>query len=97
MMVSFEVSSQFTNVPIDEAVSVIRDKLQNDESLDERTCLSPECITELLETCLRSTYFRYNASCYEQLDGAAMGPPVSTVVANFEEVDLNSSPGKPVL
>ncbi len=55
MMVSFDVSSLFTNVPMDEAVSVIRDKLQNDESLDERTCLSPECITELLEVCLRST------------------------------------------
>ncbi len=53
MMVSFDVSSLFTNVPIDEAVSVIRDKLQNDESLDERTCLSPECITELLEVCLK--------------------------------------------
>ncbi len=50
------MSSLFTNVLIDEAVSVIRDKLQNDESLDERICLSPECITELLEVCLRSTY-----------------------------------------
>ncbi len=73
MMVSFDVASLFTNVPIDEAVSVIRDKLQNDENLDERTCLSPECITELLEVCLRSTYFRYNRNCYEQVDGAAMG------------------------
>ncbi len=35
-MVSFDVSSLFTNVPIDEAVLVIRDKLQNGESLDER-------------------------------------------------------------
>ncbi len=35
MMVSFDVSSLFTNVPMDEAVSVIRDKLQNDENLDE--------------------------------------------------------------
>ncbi len=52
MVVSLDVSSLFTNVPIDEAVSVIRDKLQNDQSLDERTCLSPECITELLEVCL---------------------------------------------
>ncbi len=102
MMVSFDVSSLFTNVPIDEAVSVIRDKLQNDESLDERTCLSPECITELLEICLRSTYFRYNRNCYEQVDGAAMGSPVSALVANlykefFEEEALNSAPVKPVL
>ncbi len=92
MMVSFDVSSLFTSVPIDEALSVIRDKLQNDESLDERTCLSPVCITELLEVCLWSTYFRYNGNCCEQVDGAAMGP-VSAVVANlymefFEEKKL---------
>ncbi len=58
---------------LDEAVSVIRDKLQNDANLDDRTCLSPECITELLEVCLRSTYLRYNGNCYEQVDGAAIG------------------------
>ncbi len=86
-------------VPIEEAVSVIRDKLQNDESLDERTCLSPACIKELLDVCLRSTYFRYNGNCYEQVDGAAMGSPVSAVVPNlymefFEEEALNSAPVK---
>ncbi len=37
MMVSFDVSSLFTNVPINEAISVIRDRLQNDENVDERT------------------------------------------------------------
>ncbi len=37
MMVSLDVSSPFTNVPIDDAVSVIRDKLQNDETLGRLT------------------------------------------------------------
>ena len=63
---------------------------------------SPGCITELLEVSLRSTYFRYNGNCYEQVDGAAMGSPVSAVVANlymefFEEEALNSAPVKLVL
>ncbi len=54
---------------------------------------SPGCITELLEVSLRSTYFRYNGNCYEQVDGAAMGSPVSAVVTNlymelFEEEAL---------
>ncbi len=69
--------------PIDKAVSVIRDKLQNDESLYERTCLCPECITELLEVCLKSTYFRYNRNYYEQIDGAAMCCLASAVVVNL--------------
>ncbi len=41
-------------------------------------------------------------NCYEQVDGAAMGSPISAVVANlymefFEKEALNSTPVKPVL
>ena len=59
MMVSFDVSSLFTNVPIDEAVQVICDRLRRDETLVNRTTLSPDRVAELLETCLKSTYFCY--------------------------------------
>ena len=48
MLVSFDVTSLFTKVPIDEAVQVIRDKLQRDEMLVDRTTLSPDKVTELL-------------------------------------------------
>ena len=41
MMVSFDVSSLFTNVPVDKAEHVIHDKLQEDENLEDRTTLSP--------------------------------------------------------
>ena len=83
MLVSFDVSSLFTNVPIDEAVQVIRDRLRRDETLVNRTTLSPDRVTELLETCLKSTYFCYRGEFYEQREGAAMGSPVSAVVANL--------------
>ena len=59
MLVSFDVTSFFTNVSIDEEVQVIRDKLQGDEALVDRTTLSPDRVAELLEACLRSTYFSY--------------------------------------
>ena len=39
---------------------------------------------------LRSTYFQYNGSIYEQKDGAAMGSPVSAVIANlYMEISKN--------
>ena len=66
MLVSFDVTSLFTNVPIDEAVHVIRDKLRGDETLEDRTTLSPDRVEELLEACLRSTYFSYEGDFYEQ-------------------------------
>ena len=60
MLVSFDVTSLFTNVPIDEAAQVIRDKLQGDETLVDRTTLSLLTGSEkLLEACLMSTYFSY--------------------------------------
>ena len=59
MLISFDVTSLFTNVSIDEAVPVIYDKLQGDETLADRATLSPDSVAELLEACLRSTYFSY--------------------------------------
>ena len=100
-LVSFDVSSLFTNVPIGEAVEVIRSKLGEDEDLAERPPLSPDRIAEVLDLCLRSTYFSYGGELYEQREGAAMGSPVSVVVANlymefFEELALESAPSRPV-
>ena len=100
VMISFDVKSLFTNVPITEAVEVIHDMLKSDETLEERTVLSPDRIAELLDLCLRSTYFSYNDTFYEQKEGAAMGSPVSAVVANlymeyFEQIAIESSCVKP--
>ena len=47
-LVSFDVTSLFTNVPIEEAVGVIRDKLREDEDLVERTPLSPDSLNSPL-------------------------------------------------
>jgi hypothetical protein len=50
--------SLFTNVPIDEALQVIRNKLQNDKTLTKRSSLDVGAIMELLEVCLKTTYFQ---------------------------------------
>ena len=102
VLVSFDVSSLFTNVPVDEAVQVIRDRLQQDEMLADRTTLSPDKVADLLEMCLKSTYFSYGGDFFEQREGAAMGSPVSAVVADlymdfFEELALRTAPTKPRL
>ncbi|KAL9973358.1 hypothetical protein ACROYT_G019801 [Oculina patagonica] len=100
IMVSFDVESLFTNVPIDGTVQAALRKLENDPSLADRTRLTPAQIADLLNFVLRSTYFQYNGSIYEQREGAAMGSPVSAVVANlymesFEKQAITSSSYKP--
>ena len=101
-MVSFDVSSLFTNVPISKAVDIIRKRLEEEDSLEDRTPLSPQRVAELLQLCLRSTYFSFNGELYEQREGAAMGSPVSAVVENlymefFEEIVLRTAPAKPLI
>ena len=99
-LVSFDITSLFTNVPTEEAVEVIHRKLAEEEDLVERTPLSPERIAELLQLYLKSTYFSYNGEFYEQREGVTMSFPVSAEVANlymefFEELALQSAPSRP--
>ena len=96
IMVSFDVESLFTNVPIDATVKTALQKLEDDPSLADRTTLTPAQIADLLNFVFRSTYFQYNGSIYEQLEGRAMGSPVSVVIANlymesFEQQALTTS------
>ena len=60
IMVSFNVESLFTNVPIEGAVQATLQKMENDTSLADRTTLTPVQIADLLDFILRSTYFQYN-------------------------------------
>ena len=71
-MVSFDVKSLFTNVPIDDALMILMERLQNGESLGDRTNLDPLCICHLTELCLRSTYFAFQGQIFKQLKGTAM-------------------------
>ena len=100
IMVSFDVVSLFTNVPIQESIQIIQLLLQRDEELENRTELSVERVSNLLELCLSSRYFCYRGFFYTQKEGAAMGSPVSPIIANlymefFEEMALNSTVCRP--
>ena len=100
VMVSFDIKSLSTNVLVDVALEVILQRLTEDETLEDRTALTPEQVAHLLELCLRSTYFSFREEFYQQTDSAAMSSPVSPVVANlymemFEEMALIMAQPKP--
>jgi hypothetical protein len=83
MLVSFDIGSLFTNVPTDLAIEVAKRRLEEDEILDEQTCLSIEEIMSLLQLCLNASYLTFRRTHYQQTFSTAMGSPVSTTLASF--------------
>ena len=80
---SYDVSALFTSVPIDPALNIIKDLLDKDTTLKERTVMEVSYIILLLEFCLNNTYFSIQDQFYEQVEGAAMGSAVIPIVANL--------------
>ncbi|KAL9958481.1 hypothetical protein ACROYT_G035498 [Oculina patagonica] len=96
VLVSFDVVSLFTAIPVDKACIYIKNKLEQDASLSSRTNLDINDIISLLQFTLSNNYFMFNDKIYKQVNGCAMGSPVSPVVANLcmeeiEESAINSS------
>ena len=94
---SYDVTALFTSVPVDLAIGIIKDLLEKEPTLKEGTGLSVGDIALLLEFCLKNTYFSFQGQFYEQVDGVAMGSPVSPIVANlymeyFEQKALSTAP-----
>ena len=101
-LISYDVSALFTPVLIDPARKVIKDLLEKDPTLKERTVLPVKDIILLLEFCLKNTYFSFQGQFYEQVEGVALGSPVSPIVVNlymeyFEQKVLSTAPHPQVL
>ena len=80
--------SLFTNVPLDQALFVIRKRLESDNTLHECTNLLTEDIMSLLKFVLFTTYFQFDSSFYQQVFGTLIGSLVSVVVADLYMEDL---------
>ena len=94
---SYDVSALFTSVPVDPALNIVKDLLEKDHTLKERIVMEVSDIILLLEFCFRNKYFSFQDQFYEQVEGAAMGSPVSPTVANLymkylEQKALSTAP-----
>ena len=75
LMVSFEVVSLFTKVPVEESLTLLSQHFNIE-------------ILALYKHVLTSTYFGIDGQFYEQTDRVAMGSPLSPVIANFYMEDF---------
>ena len=82
-LVSFDVVSFFTKIPVELAIEVVIKRLTEDVSLERRTSLPVDFLIDLFSLCLNTTYFLYDGTYYQQVFGTAMGAPVSAVIANL--------------
>ena len=80
---SYDVVALFTSIPIPSALEVMKKKLEQDTELQKRTIMPVDTILELLAFCLNNTYFVFQDIVYEQTKGAAIGSPISRIIANI--------------
>jgi hypothetical protein len=66
ILVSFDVLSLFTNVPVAEILQVIKNKLCMDPTVSDPSPLQVDDVMELLEVCMKTTYFQLEDKFYQQ-------------------------------
>ena len=85
-LVSFDVASLFSNVPLDYTIDVILRKIYTDKLI--KTKIKKLQFKELLELCTKHLHFSFNGEMFRQIDGVAMGSPLGPVIANIFMTEL---------
>ena len=80
---TYDITASFPFVPVDPALDIIKDLLEQDTTLHDRTVLSVQNIIEPLGICLHNTYFSFQNKFYKQVEGVTMESQVSPIVANL--------------
>ena len=79
-MVSFDVESLFTNIPLEECIDLAVNCIS--EGNPDLKLSKPE-LRSLFTVATAQTHFLFNGSFYDQIDGVAMGSPLAPVLANL--------------
>ncbi|XP_062836681.1 uncharacterized protein LOC134298951 [Anolis carolinensis] len=87
ILVTIDVTSLYTNIPLDEARTIIENILRR------RTKLQPPThfLMDLLDIVLEKNYFRFQNQFYFQTFGVAMGSPLAPSIANLFMAHLENT------
>ena len=80
-MVSFDIKSLFTNVPLDEVLNICLDQLYNSDLLPPPFPRS--VCNDMLCMATKNVQFSFNNLMFRQIDGVAMGSPLGPILANI--------------
>ena len=71
IMVSFEVTSLYTNIRIIDTLNIIKDYVNNDEKSTRKTAIPHNKFLDLVNQVLATTCYAFNSQFYQQTDGVA--------------------------
>ena len=82
-MVSFDVTSLYTNIPIIDTLNIMKDYVNNDDQFTRKTAIPQDKFLDLVHLVLTTTWYTFNSQFYQQTDGVAMGGPASSTTAEI--------------
>ena len=84
VFVSYDVTSLFTSVPLEETINYLVQKAFKNDWLfrNHQLTLTADNLTKLLHAATRDQLFVHNGNLYEQYEGVAMGSPLGPLMAN---------------
>ena len=88
-LISFDVVSLFTSVPLDFTIDLILKRIYVYKEIT--TEILKNDMKTLLYSCTKHVHFTYNQEIYSQRDGVIMGSPIGPVMANIFMVGLENN------
>ena len=86
IMVSFDVKSLFTNIPVDFVIDLILSKIYHSDLSKTFHGLTKRQLRTLLVWMTKRTIFNFYGNSYDQIDGIAMGSPIAPA---FTDIFMN--------
>ena len=77
---SYDLCSLYTNIPLDETINLAIQKIfENNSNMK----ISKNELKELFLMATAKNHFQFNGKMYDQIDGVAMGSPLTPALANL--------------
>ena len=82
-MVSFDVISLFTNIPLDLVIDIVLQKIYSNKEMTLFHGLTKAQFKKLLTWTTKTTTFQFSKQYYKQTNGVAMGSPLAPLLADL--------------
>ena len=88
-MVSFDLASLFTDIPLEEAIGIILKRIYINKEIT--TGMPKQEMKKLLILCTKNVLFTFNNETYIQVDGVAMVSALGPALVKIFMVELETS------